>query len=77
MARNELNNSFHDNQYGGRKGRQPQSAILNKVLTLDIVIYHAEEAGLLDNDAKACYDMQCKDFLFYVQINYIFMEGKN
>ena len=30
MAHNETNNSFHDNQYGGRKGRQPQSAILNK-----------------------------------------------
>ena len=56
MAHNEQNNSFHDNQYGGRKGRQPQSAILNKILTLDIVRYQAEETGLLDNDAKACYD---------------------
>ena len=56
MAHNETNDGFHDNQYGGRKGRQPQSAILNKVLTLDIVRYQAEEAGLLDNDAKACYD---------------------
>ena len=56
MAHNESNDGFHDNQYGGRKGRQPQSAILNKVLTLDIVRYQAEEAGLLDNDAKACYD---------------------
>ena len=56
MAHNEQNNSFHDNQYGGRKGRQSQSAILNKILTLDIVRYQAEEAGLLDNDAKACYD---------------------
>ena len=56
MAHNENLNSFHDNQYGGRKGRQPQSAILNKVLTLDILRYNAEEAGLIDNDAKACYD---------------------
>ena len=39
MAHNEQNNSFHDNQYGGRKGRQPQSAILNKILTLDIARY--------------------------------------
>ena len=30
MAHNENLNSFHDNQYGGRKGRQPQSAILRK-----------------------------------------------
>ena len=48
MTHNENNNAFHDNQYGGRKGRQPQSAILNKL--------QAEDAGLLDNDAKACYD---------------------
>ena len=56
MAHNEANDGFHDNQYGGRKFRQPQSTILNKVLTLDVVRYQAEEAGLLGNDAKACYD---------------------
>ena len=56
MAHKEANDGFHDNQYGGRKGRQPQSAILNKVLTLDVVRYQAEEAVLLDNDTKACYD---------------------
>ena len=53
MAHNETNNSFHDNQYGGRIGRQPQSAILNKLLTTDIFRYNAEAAGLVDNDAKA------------------------
>ena len=53
MAHKETNNSFHDNQYGGRKGRQPQSAILNKLLTTDIFRYNAEAAGLVDNDAKA------------------------
>ena len=56
MAHNEKLNCLHDNQYGGRKGRQPQSAILNKVLTLDVLRYNAEDAGLIDNDAKACYD---------------------
>ena len=56
MQHNESTNSFHDNQYGGRKGRQPQSAVLNKMLSLDMIRYYAEPAGLIDNDAKACYD---------------------
>ena len=53
---NECSEGFHDNQYGGRKGRQPQSAVLNKVLSLDIIRYHGEPSAMVDNDATACYD---------------------
>ena len=56
MWYNESQDGFHDNQYGGRQGRQPQSAALNKALTLDILRYYGEHAALIDNDAKACYD---------------------
>lgn len=53
---NECKDGFHDNQYGGRKGRQPQSAVLNKVLSLDIIRYYGEPSAMVDNDATACYD---------------------
>ena len=56
MVYNEDNQAFHDNQYGGRRGRQPQSAILNKILTLEVIRHYGEDAALVDNDAKACYD---------------------
>lgn len=53
MAHNENLDGFHDKQYGGRKGRKPQSAVLNKVLTLDILRYYAEDAGLIDNEPNS------------------------
>ena len=56
MIHNECHDGFHDNQYGGRKGRQPQSAVLNKVLSLDIIRYYGEPSAMVDNDATACYD---------------------
>ena len=56
MVHNEKLQNFHTNQYGGRKGRQPGSSILNKVLTLDIIRYYGEDMVIIDNDAKACYD---------------------
>ena len=56
MKHNEIGNHFHNNQYGGRKGRQPTSAILNKVLTLDITRYYGDNMVIIDNDDKACYD---------------------
>lgn len=56
MEYNDSIQSFHNNQYGGRKGRQPTSAVLNKVLTLDIVRYFCEDMAIVDNDANACYD---------------------
>ena len=56
MVHNELAETFHNNQYGGRKGRLPTSAILNKVITLDIIWYYGDDMAIVDNDAKACYD---------------------
>ena len=56
MYHNENNKAFHVNQYGGRRDRQPQSAILNKILSLEIIRHYGEGAALIDNDAKACYD---------------------
>ena len=56
MYHNEDNKPLHDSQYGGRRGRQPQSAILNKVLSLEIIRHYGEDAVLVDNDAKAYYD---------------------
>ena len=56
MRHNEIAETFHNTQYGGRKGRLPTSAILNKVLTLDIIRYFGEIMTIIDNDAKACYD---------------------
>jgi len=56
MKWGETNNAIHDNQYGGRKGIQAQSAALNKTLTLDIIRYYGQEAAIIDNDAQACYD---------------------
>ena len=56
MSHNELADTFHNNQYGGRKGRLPTSAILNKVLIIDIIRYFEDNMVIIDNDAKACYD---------------------
>ena len=56
MYYNENNSSFHDNQYGGRRGRQSQSAILNKILSIEIIRHYGDDAAIVDNDAKACYD---------------------
>lgn len=38
------------------KGGLPTSAILNKVLTLDIIHYFGDDMAIIDNDTKACYD---------------------
>jgi len=56
MQWGEKNAAIHDNQYGGRKGIQAQSAALNKTLTLDTIRYYGQEAAIIDNDAQACYD---------------------
>ena len=56
MQHNEALSNFHDNQYGGRKGRLPTSAILNKVLTLDVIRYFGDDMVIIDNDTKACYN---------------------
>ena len=44
MAWADTNQALTDNQYGGRKGIQAQSATLNKTLSLDVIRYYAEPA---------------------------------
>jgi len=56
MKWSESHQGFSDNQYGGRKGLQAQTAAWNKTLTCDIIRYYGEPASLIDNDAQACYD---------------------
>ena len=56
MYHNEENHAFHDNQHEGRCGRQPQSYILNKILSLEVICHYGEDVALVNNDAKACYD---------------------
>lgn len=52
----ESHDAISNNQYGGRKGVQAQSAALNKTLTLNVVRYYVDPAFIIDNDAQACYD---------------------
>ena len=52
----ESHHAINNNQYGGRKGIQTQSAALNKPFTMDVMRYYAEPAPIIDNDAQACYD---------------------
>jgi len=61
----EKHNGINDNQYGGRKGVQAQSAALNKTITCDVIRYYGEEASLIDNDAQACYDRIVPVFVAY------------
>ena len=61
----ESHQVINDNQYGGRKGVQAQSAALNKTLSLDVVRYQAEPATIVDNDAQACYDWILVILLYY------------
>ena len=56
MSWAESHEAINNNQYGGRKGVQAQSAALNKTLTLDIIRYYAEPASIIDNDTQARYD---------------------
>ena len=56
MSWDEHHEAINNNQYGGRKGVQAQSAALNKTLTLDTVRYYAEPASMIDNAVQACYD---------------------
>ena len=47
---------FNDSQYRSLKGKQAQSAILNKVLTYDYFRLQKENAATADFDAAANYD---------------------
>jgi len=52
----ELNKSITNDQYGGRRGRQAQSAVINKILYYNIQHQIAEEAIFIDKDARSCFD---------------------
>lgn len=45
-----------DEQYGGRKNRQAQSAVINKVLYGNISLQTRVSWACMDDDARACYD---------------------
>ena len=47
---------LEESQYGGRKRRRTQSAILNKVFSYDSCRILRQTATFQDNDATNCYD---------------------
>ena len=47
-----------ESQYGGRKGRQAQSAVLNKLLYYDINNQYVTDYTIIDEDLKANYDRE-------------------
>jgi len=58
MRHAEKTNNLSDDQYGGRKHRQAQSAVLNKVLYYDINRMQMKEAQYDDIDMKSNYDRE-------------------
>ena len=47
---------FNESQYGSLKGKQAQSAILNKIITYDYFRLQREDAATSEFDAAANYD---------------------
>ena len=54
----ESSNNMTDNQYGGRKNRQAQSAVFNKILYYDINRLSMKEAQYDDIDMRSNYDRE-------------------
>ena len=54
----ETNKIVTESQYGGRKGRQAQSAVLNKLLYYDINNQYIDNYTIVDEDLKANYDRE-------------------
>ena len=54
FARQHCN--LNDSQYGSMAGKRTQSAVLNKVLTYDILWIQRKEAATAEFDAVQCYD---------------------
>ena len=52
----EINKLITDQQYGGRKGRMAQSAVLNKIAYYNISHQTLTSCAFMDDDARACYD---------------------
>ena len=58
IARAEENNDITTSQYGGRHGKQAQSAVLNKVLIFDITRHLSKPLISVGEDLKANYDRE-------------------
>ena len=56
MTSIEDNHLLTDDQYGGRRGRLAQSAVLNKMLYFNIQHQLVESAVFIDKDARNCFD---------------------
>ena len=56
MNNAEKHGLITDEQYGGRKNRQAQSAVINKVLYGNISLQTRVNWACMDDDARACYD---------------------
>jgi len=54
----EATNNMSNDQYGGRKSRQAQSAVLNKILYYDVNRMQMKEAQYDDIDMKSNYDRE-------------------
>ena len=54
----EKHHIITESQYGGRKGRQAQSAVLNKILYYDINNQYVQDYTIVDEDLKANYDRE-------------------
>ena len=52
----EHNHTMTENQYGGRKLHQAQSAVLNKLLYYNYQFLMSEDAAWVDKDARNCFD---------------------
>jgi hypothetical protein len=52
----EKEGTIKDDQNGGRRGRQAQSAVINKLMYYHIQHQIAEEAVFIDKDARSCFD---------------------
>ena len=56
MQKAESMQAITDQQYGGRKEKMAQSAVLNKLMYYGIVQQQLMQAAFMDDDARNCYD---------------------
>ena len=56
MNKAEAISAITDQQYGGRKNKMAQSAVINKLLYYGIVHQQLMQAAFMDDDARNCYD---------------------
>ena len=56
MKTAEKENLITEEQYGGRRKKQAQSAVLNKILYHNISRQMLMTSAFMDDDARACYD---------------------